>query len=417
MSIARVNHNVMAMGAYRNLSVVQKSLNDNIRRFSTGLRIETAKDDATGLAISERFRAQITGYETANKNAQDANNLLQVADGALNESHAILQRLRQLSITAANEATTDSDRLNIQTEVNQLLEELDTISATTQYNGRALINGDLQGSSSSVDAKATVVNNVNVNMSTVQGTANTELVDEDTIDINADASLDVTFEIRLVANSANTSQVDAVVYASDDSTKQADGSYKLNIVATVSDVSGNATTDLGAVLTTAGYGTIDLDLNQVSTADIGRSAMVKLESQVAAVTDDKALSFQVRANMGQSLQISLGDMSTKGLRIRSLDVTNRLAGQNAIGMLDSAIQRLSTQRANVGAFQQRISSTISANELNIINQRSAESRIRDVDFAEETLSFTRNNILIQSGTSVLAQANAAPQSVLSLLQG
>jgi flagellin len=124
----------------------------------------------------------------------------------------------------------------------------------------------------------------------------------------------------------------------------------------------------------------------------------------------------VRANQGQTVGVALDDMSTAGLRIQKLDVSNRLAGQNGIKMIDDAIQKLSTQRANVGALQNRISSTISANELNIINQRSAESRIRDVDFAEETLSFTRNNILIQSGTAVLAQANAAPQSVLSLLR-
>jgi len=412
MSIARVNQNVMAMTAYRNLSVTQKSLVNNVRRFSTGLKIESAKDDATGLAISERFRSQIKGYETANQNAQDADNLLQVADGALNEVHSILQRMRQLSITSANEATTDADRKNIQTEIDQLLEEIDNISTTTQYNGRVLMNGDLEGTSRATEALANVVKNANVSVSSIQGTTSTKLVNEDAVLTLSTNDKDVTFEIRLVANATSVDQVDAIVYASDSfTTNTIDGTFKeLSIVQTISNLNTATTIAIN------GYN-VTLSLNAVDSFDIGKSSFVRLQSRVDAVTTDSSLSFQVRANIGQALQISLGDMSSEGIRIRKLDVTNRLAGQNAIGMLDDAIQRVSTQRARIGAFQQRIGSTISANELNIINQRSAESRIRDVDFAQETLEFTRNNILVQSGTAVLAQANAAPQSVLSLLQG
>jgi len=413
MSIARINQNVMAMSSYRNLSVAQKSLNDNVRHFSTGLRIEGAKDDATGLAISERFRAQITGYETANKNAQDANNLLQTADGALNETHSMLQRLRQLSLTSANEATTQADRTNIQTEVNQLLEEIDNIARTTQYNGRNLLNGDLQQSKAAVDARAAVSQNSYVSVSSAQGTTSNKLVDVATATntaISAYAGQDLTFEIKLVANG---SSVYAQVYASNsiDST----GTFYQVATGTL-DVTNQAGTALVNLSVGGGSGTLTLDLAAATTADIGKTAYVTITGKQNTISTDKSLSFQVRANQGQSVGVGLDDMSTAGLRIQKLDVSNRLGGQNAIAMLDKAIDRLSTQRANVGALQQRISSTISANELNIINQRSAESRIRDVDFAEETLSFTRNNILIQSGTAVLAQANAAPQSVLSLLK-
>ena len=414
MSVSRINQNIMSMQAYRNLSVAQNSLSNNVRHFSTGLRIESAKDDATGLAISERFRSQITGYETANKNAQDANNLLQTADGALNETHSMLQRLRQLAITSANEATTDADRKNIQTEVHQLLDEIDTISKTTQYNGRTLINGDLQGSSETSNASLKVAQNVNVSNSTIQSASATSFINESTLTAAANATQDVSFEIRITAGST-AGQFDAVIYASDNFTKNADGTFKsLNVVSTISNIGAGTTT----ITSLTGYSSVTgITLNAVSSADVGKSVMLRLQSQVSAVTNDKALSFQVRANEGQVLNLSLGDMSSTGLRIRKLDVTNRLAGQNAIAVLDSAIGRVSTQRANIGALQQRVSSTISANETNVINQRSAESRIRDVDFAEETLSFTRNNILIQSGTTILAQANAAPQSVLSLLQG
>jgi len=404
MSIGRVNQNLMAMTAYRNLSVTQNALSTNVRRFSTGLKIESAKDDATGLAISERFRSQIKGYETANQNAQDANNMLQVADGALNESHSILQRLRQLAITSANEATTNADRKNIQTEVNQLLDELDTIAGTTQYNGRTLMNGDLEGSSAATDAKLQIARNVNVSVSSVQGSENKQLINSDSTKVVSTNNQDVTFEIRLVASATTADGVDALIYASN----SVDSNGELALVQTVSDVTSDKS------VAVSGY-SATIAINASKADDIGKSAMVRLQSKVDAVTSDNSLSFQVRANQGQSISMGLGDMSTQGLRIKTLDVSNRLAGQNAIGMLDDAIQKVSTQRANVGALQQRVSSTISSNELNIINQTSAESRIRDVDFAQETLSFTRNNILVQSGTAVLAQANAAPQSVLSLI--
>lgn len=408
MSVARINQNVMAMGAYRNLSVVQNSLNNNVRHFSTGLRIEGAKDDATGLAISERFRSQITGYETGNKNAQDANNLLQVADGALNETHSMLQRLRQLALTSANEATTQADRLNIQTEVDQLLGEIDNISRTTQYNGRNLLDGTLQKSRIQEDAKSNVSNNSYVNLSAAQGTFGTsnKLISDSTV-TSTYAGEDLTFEVRLVANGTS---ILAQVFQSNsvDST-----GVNFNVVGSV-DVT-NATTPQSLALTLVG-GTLTLTLNGAVSADLGKTAYVNVSNRVASITIDNSVSFQVRANQGQTMALGLDDNSTAGLRIQRLDVTNRLSGQNAIAVLDRAIQRLSTQRANIGAVQQRISSTISANELTIVNQRSAESRIRDVDFAEETLSFTRNNILIQSGTAVLAQANSAPQSVLSLLK-
>ena len=410
MSVARINQNVMAMGAYRNLSVVQSSLNNNVRHFSTGLRIEGAKDDATGLAISERFRSQITGYETGNKNAQDANNLLQTADGALNETHSMLQRLRQLALTSANEATTQADRNNIQTEVDQLLGEIDNIARTTQYNGRNLLDGTLQQSRIQKDATAEIKQNAYVNLSSAQGTfgASNNLLASSGISINTNyAGEDLTFEIRLVANG---NSILAQVFQSNsvDST-----GVNFSVVGSV-DVT-NQTTPQSLALTLVG-GTLTLSLNGAISADIGKTGYVRITNQIASISVDKSVSFQVRANQGQTLALGLNDNSTAGLRIQRLDVRNRLAGQNAIAVLDDAIQRLSTQRANIGAVQQRISSTISANELNIVNQRSAESRIRDVDFAEETLSFTRNNILIQSGTAVLAQANAAPQSVLSLLK-
>ena len=285
------------------------------------------------------------------------------------------QRMRQLSLTSANEATTDADRTNIQTEINQLLDELDTIAGTTQYNGRTLMNGDLEGSSAAQDASVDVVKNSNVSVSTLQGTDNTSLVSASGTSVSTSNDLDVTLEIRLVA-SATADEVDAVVYASN----SVDANGELVAVDTIEGVTTTATQGI------SGYN-VTVDLNAVSTDDIGKSAMIRLTSAVDAQTGDNALSFQVRANEGQSIEMSLGDMSTKGLRIRDLNVENRLAGQNAIGMLDDAIQEVSTQRANVGALQQRISSTISANELNIINQTSAESRIRDVDFAKETLSF------------------------------
>jgi flagellin len=293
----RINQNIAAMNSYRNLSVTDGQMSKSLEKLSSGFRINRAADDAAGLAISEKLRGQVNGLNTASSNAQNAISLVQTAEGALNETHSILQRVRELAVQSSNDTNTDADRGAIQKEVDALAKELNRIGNTTEFNTKKLLSGG--------------------------------------------------------------------------------------------DTTG----------TTAG-----------TTA---------------------SLTFQVGANQGQSLTVAIGDMRGGALGVsvdgtgaasfdetaKGLDVSSsQAAASTAIGTLDKAIEKVSGQRADLGAVQNRLEHTV--NNLNVASENLAasESRIRDTDMAKEMMSFTRAQILSQAGTAMLAQANQAPQGVLSLLR-
>lgn len=285
----RINQNIAAMNSYRNLSVTDGQMSKSLEKLSSGFRINRAADDAAGLAISEKLRGQVNGLNKASENAQNAISLIQTAEGALNESHSILQRVRELSVQSANDTNTDADRLQIQKEVTQLTEELGRIAGTTEYNGKKLLDG------------------------------------------------------------------------SSDSTRVA-------------------------------------------------------SAGPPAVAAGVPLTFQIGANTGQSLSLEVKDMSDTGLGVKGLKVDTQAAASAAIATLDTAIEKVSSQRADLGAKQNRLEHTV--NNLNVASENLAasESRIRDTDMAKEMMNFTRSQILSQAGTAMLAQANQAPQGVLSLLR-
>ena len=264
----RINTNISALNAWKNLSVTDNLMAKSLEKLSSGYRINRAADDAAGLAISEKMRAQISGLRQATRNAQDGISLIQTAEGALNETHSILQRMRELAVQAANGTMENGDQVAIQKEVTQLLAEVDRIAQKTSFNNKILLNGSLS-----------------------------------------------------------------------------------------------------------------------TTLLIG-------------------------ANSDAAIGFSISSMAASDLSIASLSIT----ADNAIASLDAAINSVATQRADLGALQNRLEHTI--NNLNTAaeNLAAAESRIRDVDMALEMASFTRHQILLQAGTAMLAQANIRPQSVLNLLQ-
>jgi flagellin len=268
----RINQNIAAMNSYRNLSITDGQMSKSLEKLSSGFRINRAADDAAGLAISEKLRSQVTGLNTASSNAQNAISLVQTAEGALNESHSILQRMRELSVQSANDTNTDDDRTQIQKEVSALKSELTRISDTTEFNGKKLIDGTFNGT------------------------------------------------------------------------------------------------------------------------------------------------FQIGANSGQTLTVSIADRDAAALGVDTVDVSTQTGAESAITALDGAIKSVSGTRADLGAVQNRLEHTV--NNLNVASENLAasESRIRDTDMAKEMMSFTRAQILSQAGTAMLAQANQAPQGVLSLLR-
>ncbi len=274
----RINHNIASLNTYRQLTINNNAGSKSLEKLSSGYRINRAGDDAAGLAISEKMRGQIRGLKQAERNAQDAISLIQTAEGALNETHSILQRMRELAVQAASDTNTKIDREELQKEIEQLLKEIDRISTDTEFNTMKLLNGS--------------------------------------------------------------------------------------------------------------YGTT-------------------------------ALTFQVGANSGQTVEIKLNSMSaTTGLKLSTstVNLETRKGATSAIDAIDKAIKNVSSERAKLGAMQNRLEHTINNLGTTSENLAASESRIRDVDMAKEMMEFTKNSILQQAATAMLAQANNQPQGVLQLLQ-
>lgn len=280
-----INHNISAMGSYRTLTETNFSIEKSLEKLSSGLRINRAGDDAAGLAISEKMRGQIKGLSMATKNAQDSISLIQTAEGALNETHSILQRMRELAVQSANDTNTTTDRAELQKEMNQLNREINRIANTTEFNTKVLMTGKFAA---------------------------------------------------------------------------------------------------------AGSG----------------------------------LSFHVGANKDQKISLTFASMKSSALGVSStttadsaVSITSAAAAETAIKTINDAIEEVSAERSKYGAMQNRLEHTINNLRTAQENLQSAESRIRDVDMSKEMIDFSKNKIISQSGTAMLAQANANPQNVLQLLRG
>ena len=303
----RINQNISAMNTQASMVRSDNAISKSLERLSSGLRINRAADDAAGLAISEKMRGQIRGLKQAARNAQDGISLIQTAEGALNETHSIVQRMRELAVQAANDTLTDADRQEIQKEINQLTQEVDRIAKTTEFNTKKLLRGVSTTVTSGSGSGATTTTTIE----------------------------DLTLKMHIGANKDQTMTV------------------------TISNM------DTGALkigLTSGGSG-------------------------VAAGTD----------------------------AYKGLDVSTQSGANKAIETYDTALSTISSERAKLGAYQNRLEHTISNLDTARENLSASESRIRDVDMAEEMANFSRAQILMQASTAMMAQANAKPQAVLQLL--
>ncbi len=271
-----INTNVSALNSYNQLSQTNNNLSKSLERLSSGSRINRASDDAAGLAISEKMKSQMSGLAQAQRNAQDGISMIQTAEGALKETHSMLQRMRELAVQSANDTNTDTDRGEIQKEIDELVSQINDIADQTQFNTQKLLNGDLAGSGS-------------------------------------------------------------------------------------------------------------------------------------------AVTFQVGANAGEEMTLEISDMTSSGLSIGSIDVSSQSGASSAITTLDTAIESVSAERAQLGAKQNRLEHTINNLSATEENLTAANSRIRDVDMAKEMMNMSKQQILSQAGTAMLAQANQMPQGVLQLL--
>lgn len=467
----RVNQNVQSLIARRNLESTNKSLTRSLERLSSGLRINRAADDAAGLAISEGLRSQIQSLTQASRNAGDGLSMLQTAEGALQESTDILQRIRVLAVQSANGTNSVDDRANLQLEVDELVAELQRIGSETEFNGTALLNGSLTNAQLQVggetgqiitfsisDFRASRLGAVAEMTSTrakgsgtgisdpadlvINGVSirNTDAAD-DALSPSANASESAIALAAAINDSYSDTGVRATVQEStgtgsaavqavtlDDTNSldingvriyatvindDADGALRDAINELTNQTGVVATIDTGSLVLTAADGrNIDLDIAGTGT-NVGFADGDILFGQVKLVSDSTiTISGDEMANLGLSASATV-DLGTA---INTVDISTVAGANTAFDKVDNALRQINQGRANMGAIQNRLESSISSLAVLKENLVSSESQIRDVDFAEETAELARNQILQQAGTAILAQANILiPQSALTLL--
>jgi flagellin len=352
-----------------------------LERLSSGLRINRAADDAAGLAVSEKLRSQVKGMTQASRNAQDGISMIQTAEGALNESHAILQRMRELAVQSGTATLQDADRTNIQAEVTQLQSELDRISSVTDFNGQKLLDGSLKGQATSALGASLVAAN-GVTSITANGAANGA-----GWTLTATTAAGGTSDVTLADGNGNTQTVRVTVPTS--------GSAVVDFKSLGIKVGVNANLGSSQITATNGF----------TVANGTGQAELLIGSGFNGVAAAEKLSVAVDSMSGTTL---LGG---------TLDVSTQTAAQTSLSTIDTAIATVSTTRANLGALQNRLEHTITNLGVSVENLSASESRIRDTDVAEETSHMVSAQILSQAGTSMLSQANSVPQGALSLLRG
>ncbi|QKW56855.1 flagellin [Stenotrophomonas sp. NA06056] len=401
-----INTNTMSLNAQRNLSTSGNSLATTIQRLSSGLRINSAKDDAAGLAISERFSTQIRGLDVAIRNANDGISLSQVAEGSLSEVGNNLQRIRELAVQSSNATNSSSDRKALQAEVTQLVSEVDRVAKQADFNGTKLLDGSFTSQLFQVGAnagQAIAINSVVNAKADSLGAASFANGYTGTALAADKATADTTFsQLQVVVTPPGGTATS--VNIGDISVKSGE-----SISAATAAAINNKLGETG-VVASVNAGVISLasvkDGQTFSLAAAGPASTVP----GAVVTD--------LANIGLTQSSTNGGTLTgvTSSFVKDLDVTTAVGAQKALSIVDKALESVNSVRADLGAIQNRFTSVVANLQTSSENLSASRSRIRDTDFAKETAELTRTQILQQAGTAMLAQANQVPQNVLSLLQ-
>lgn len=492
-----INTNVASLNAQRNLNTSQTALSTSLQRLSSGLRINSAKDDAAGLAISDRMTAQIRGLNQAVRNANDGVSLAQTAEGALSQSSGLLQRMRELSIQSANSTNSASDRSALQAEVNQLKSELNRVASTTTFNGLKVLDGTFQSQAFQVGANANETINVSIsgaaasdlanyaatgnNTSANQGTGQAAAAAATLPATNVIAAQTLTVSGGKGTTTASVSAGDSAytiagkvnaVSGTTGVTAKATNAVTLGSLSAAGTVtltlgSGGSTSTISAAVSTTDLSALQKAINNV-TGTTGITATVSggtltlnqaegkdvqlanfnhsVGSATVAVTgaggdavtltqggtDSTVVGGTVSFSSSETYSVSSSVANTAGSildvaantavtstanLVSAIDIGSQSGAQSAIDVIDSALAKVSSIRSDLGAIQSRFESTIENLQTTSENLSGARSRIQDADFAAETASLTRNQILQQAGVAMLAQANALPNNVLSLLRG
>jgi len=489
MAVAVINSNISSLNAQRNLMSSKTTLDTSLRRLSSGLRINSAKDDAAGLAIASRMSAQVSGINVAVRNANDAISLSQTAEGAMAESGNILRRIRDLAVQSANDTNSASDRQALQQEVGQLQQELNRVANETEFNGKKLLDGSFTamqfqvgananqtigvtvGSAKATDvgnqsarsvgsAAASAASTVTAGSLTIQGlktgTASVALgasakdiakaVNDvsTTTGVTANARTQVQLEATLTGGAASTMSftLDAVnssgtqsVAISANVTNANDMNSLANAINAKSGSTGISAVNKAGILTLTSESGDDIHIGGFAGTNTGSLSFRAPGTDgtfdetvgATAMTTDLYATGQVKFSSSDAYSVTdgaggtvMGNTNTAASTlddVGGIDITTQQGSNDAIQIVDSALQFINGSRAKLGAIQNRVESTISNLSTTSENLEAARSRIQDADFAKETADLTRSQVLQQAGMAMLAQANAQPNNVLSLLRG
>lgn len=461
-----ISHNLMAMNIFNNLNRANYNKARAMERLSSGYRINRAGDDAAGLAISEKMRAQIRGLQQASKNAQDGISLLQAAEGGMSEINNILQRCRELSVQSANDTYTDDDRANLQLEVSELIKEVDSIAKYTEFNDKALLSGqyDKDGnyvaSASLDDYLQYITTSGGLTDTYTYGTNSyaSALIDFSNITSAADVAnligkgisytcctCDKTYSIKFVNGTPDTSRLN-----DSNPVMEVDVSSITNGTDLVNKIMETAYGQTGFVYdptSNSGIPTIGLEVPAGATSFVTHYSQLAADNNKLYIYDDRTSEYglswpsgengvfnlsvygedntvdlfsyyniQVGSNAGQNIKLQISNMTADQLGIKDLSIASRDGAESAITKFDDAIKLVSGARSKVGSYQNRLEFAVEAANNTAENLQSAESRIRDADIAEEMVKFSKYNMLEQVAESLLAQVNKLPNIILELLK-
>jgi flagellin len=404
MSLA-INTNPMALNTRHKLATTSVQMGKTLEKLSSGLRINRAADDAAGLAVSEKLRTQIRGTSQAMRNAQDAISMIQTAEGALEEVHSMLQRMRELSIQSANDTYSNDDRKAMNLEMQALKTEINAVASRTKFNGKELLSGSLStklDATSPIGAGFVVVAGTNTSVSNVDVSG-------------AKAGTTFTFAdtaTGLTLSDGTTTQeiLDADLAVSPDGTKVLDFN-KLGVKVTISSVAGETGANVAAGIVAGAADTIVTAAGSASANfQIGAGSGGLVTGDAMSV-DFSRVDISAAGMAGLNTELAQFDTAVTGGTFVTADA------EQLMNALDSAITAVNDRRGALGSVQNRLEHTVKSLMVSVENLTSSESRIRDTDVAEETSNMVRGQILTQAGTSVLAQANQVPQGALSLLKG
>lgn len=406
-----INTNIQSLNAQRNLGASQSSLSTSMQRLSSGLRINSAKDDAAGMAIAERMSAQVRGLNQAQRNANDGVSLAQTAEGALGTIGGNLQRIRELAVQSRNATNSTEDRAALQKEVAQLKEEIDRVATTTSFNGTKLLDGSFTEQSFQVGANV----GERINISEITNARSTSLGTSYSVATAAveDAETAATIGTGGVPTNAKFAEVAANTISVTVGEGASAETFKLGKLAAI-DIA--PASDVPADVAAADKAAISQRLSDVAT-EISKAS----GGRVTAYVENGKL----QINSLEKFTFAGGTATTTGVATESgaaavgfstVDVSTVGGADKAILSMDAALKAVNSARADLGAMQNRFESVVSNLSVNSENLSASKSRIMDADFASETANLSRSQILQQAGTAMVAQANQLPQGVLSLLR-